>query len=164
MAPRPWPLRRWGRGAIISSISPVMRVRMGVPLWFWDGEDGGDGEEEEGVRKRFTSPIIEEGESAMPGVSWWGVWMERGGDDEVEERGRQAMNVNLSTSVRQLRCMAYSSERVSGSEAVSTWICWAGRIVSFLKDEIEHGWGERRKGDLTSSFIHSWYVGTCEAS
>lgn len=44
---------------------------------------------------------------------------------DLVESGRQAMKVNLSASWRQLRCMAYSSSRLSGSEAVASWISWA---------------------------------------
>lgn len=82
----------------------------------------------EGVRKRFTSPIIRVEVSNWPGVRGPGAGA---GDLDVldeevggRERGRQAMNVSLSASVRQLRCIAYSSSRVRGSEAVSAWICW----------------------------------------
>ena len=35
--------------------------------------------------------------------------------------GRQAMKVSLSGSVRQLRCMEYSSARERASEAVASW-------------------------------------------
>lgn len=55
-----------------------------------------------------------------------------GGDDA--EGAVQTMNVSLSASVRQDFCMAYSSGKVRGSEAVA---CCS-----------------------SSSCIHSWYVGT----
>ena len=49
------------------------------------------------------------------------------GDDEAvvvlgDETGKQAMNVNLSPSVRQLLCISYSSDKESGSDAVRVWI------------------------------------------
>jgi hypothetical protein len=44
------------------------------------------------------------------------------GLDAGASMGRHAMKVSLSGSVRQLRCIAYSSGRVSGSDAVASWI------------------------------------------
>lgn len=46
--------------------------------------------------------------------------------------GRQRIKVNLSGSKRQLRCMAYSSSSVSGSEAVASWISCIGFRIYFF--------------------------------
>ena len=120
---RPWPLRRCVLGAIISSSSPITRAG------FCEVEVG------EGLRKRLTSPIIRVGVSNSPGVRVSdGI---AGVDGVVDERGKQAMNVSLSASVRQLRCMAYSSSRVRGSEAVSAWMCWEGGV----------NWGPGERGN-----------------
>lgn len=74
-------------------------------------------------RKRFTSPIICDGASWIPSLTSLSTFSVSRVDDELES-GRQAMNVSLSASVRQLLCMAYSSSRVRGSEAVVSWISW----------------------------------------
>jgi hypothetical protein len=58
------------------------------------------------------------------------------GPDDEESMGRQAMKVSLSASVRQLRCMAYSSGRVSGSDAVASWIFYRHRL-SLSFDQME---------------------------
>lgn len=54
--------------------------------------------------------------------------------------GRQIMNVNLSGSVRQLFCMAYSSSRLSGSEAVAVCRSPSYQRPDFLLDD---GQGEK---------------------
>lgn len=42
-------------------------------------------------------------------------------DDDVSSRGRQMIKVSLSESNLQERCIAYSSSRLRGSEAVAAW-------------------------------------------
>lgn len=64
------------------------------------------------------------------------------------------MKVSLSWSFRQLRCMAYSSERERGSEAVSAWICcrlfsWCGKGV---------GSGDGRTYFILHPLVVGWYV------
>jgi hypothetical protein len=63
------------------------------------------------TRNRFMSPSIWGAASSCFGVMVVGV----------DEGGRQAMKVSLSESWRQDRCMSYSSGRLRGSEAVSSW-------------------------------------------
>lgn len=41
--------------------------------------------------------------------------------DDVSSRGRQMIKVSLSESNFQERCIAYSSSRLRGSEAVAAW-------------------------------------------
>lgn len=55
-------------------------------------------------------------------------WGREGGELIVESvggsRGAQMMKVSLSRSLRQEDCMAYSSSRVRGSEAVAARRVW----------------------------------------
>lgn len=96
------------------------------------------------------SPIMFFG-SSLSVWSW--CWLGSSSVVLAVERGRQTMKVSLSSSVRQLSCMLYSSSRVKGSEAVASWISY--HLVSMF-DFCD--WFVEL---LTGSFIHSWYCGTC---
>lgn len=88
------------------------------------------------------SPIMRSGESSFVAVIWvfWFFWSfscwfsfslseeeeEDPGvvvddNDDVSSRGRQMIKVSLSESNLQERCIAYSSSRLRGSEAVAAW-------------------------------------------
>jgi hypothetical protein len=70
------------------------------------------------------------------------------GEGEVMEieggRGRQAMNVSLSGSLRQVRCIAYSSSNERGSDAVAACISWI--FVS--------GWGLEHDEMVVEEILH----------
>lgn len=87
------------------------------------------------------SPIMRSGESSFVAVIWsfwtFSSWVSfsLSGEEEEEEdpgvvvddndvvssRGRQMIKVSLSESNLQERCIAYSSSRLRGSEAVAAW-------------------------------------------
>jgi len=65
------------------------------------------------------------------------------------------MKVSLSASERQLACMAYSSSRDSGSEAVASWIAYSEVRFGFLCSNEEIG----SKYWIFHPFVIGWYVG-----
>lgn len=86
------------------------------------------------------SPIMRSGESSFVAVIWflWSFssWVSFSLSEEEEEddpgvdvddndvvssRGWQMIKVSLSESNLQERCIAYSSSRLRGSEAVAAW-------------------------------------------
>lgn len=89
------------------------------------------------------SPIMRSGESSFVAVIWtfwtfscWISFSLSGEEDEEEDpgvvvvvddndvvssRGWQMIKVSLSESNLQERCIAYSSSRLRGSEAVAAW-------------------------------------------
>lgn len=142
----PWPLRCEDLSAIMISISPRIFWGGGIASDDdgGDGDDDGEGEEEEsrGNRKRLMSPIMRSGESSFVAVIWFfwtfSSWIsfslseeeeekeEDPGvvvvvDDVVSSRGWQMIKVSLSESNLQERCIAYSSSRLRGSDAVAAW-------------------------------------------
>lgn len=72
-----------------------------------------------GVRKRLMSPNIRLGGSCT-----FDVIYDESDSSVVEEIGMHTMKVSLSASLRQDCCIAYSSSRESGSEAVRCWSSW----------------------------------------